>query len=116
MTVKNVTIELKEHLKRLKHNFFYQDKPKNKRDLNFFSYVKEVTNPVFHIIEQWEHNTANAVKNRELSIHPQQVVSTRENIELLLLHSYYIDVKQDRYMNLYNSVLYVLDIILEEAD
>ncbi|GAA5415335.1 hypothetical protein Pryu01_00359 [Paraliobacillus ryukyuensis] len=30
------------------------------------------------------------------------------------MHSYYIDVKETRYMNLYNSVQYVLDIILED--
>ncbi|WP_182199379.1 DUF1798 family protein [Paraliobacillus salinarum] len=115
MTVQDITLELKETLKRLKNNFYEQDKPKNLRDTTFFSYVKEETNPVFQLVEQWETEAAEAVKRRELSIHPQQVVSTRENVELILLHSYYIDVKEERYMNLYNSVLYVLDIILDET-
>ncbi|CQR46656.1 hypothetical protein BN1058_00928 [Paraliobacillus sp. PM-2] len=114
MTVKELTIELKETLNQLKDNYFHQDKPENKRDLTFFTYVKEATGPVFQLVEQWEVHTAEEVKKRTLRIHPQQVVSTRENVELLLMHSYYIDVKENRYMNLYNSVMYVLDIILDD--
>ncbi|WP_113866275.1 DUF1798 family protein [Paraliobacillus ryukyuensis] len=114
MSVKELTFELKEKLAKLKTNYYQQEKPEYRRDPEFFNLVKEETLPVFQLAEKWSEETAKKVKERELRIHPQQVASTKENVELLLMHSYYIDVKETRYMNLYNSVQYVLDIILED--
>ncbi|WP_306291525.1 DUF1798 family protein [Paraliobacillus ryukyuensis] len=114
ISVKELTFELKEKLAKLKTNYYQQEKPEYRRDPDFFNHVKEETLPVFQLAEKWSEETAKKVKERELRIHPQQVASTKENVELLLMHSYYIDVKETRYMNLYNSVQYVLDIILED--
>ncbi len=115
MMIKELTIELKDQLLQLKSNYYQQEKPQNRRDSDFFNYVKKVTEPTFRLVEEWEEKTAEQVKSRTLRVHPQQVGSTRENVELLLLHSYYIDVKESRYMNLHNSVLYVLDLIIEDV-
>lgn len=116
MSVKTQTIELKQSLQYLKKQYYQREKPENKRDPAFFSFVKTETAPIFELVDSWAKETAHEVKQRHLRIHPQQVASTKENVELLLLHSYYIDVREKRYMNLYNSVCYILDIILEDSE
>ncbi|GGM23145.1 hypothetical protein GCM10011351_06240 [Paraliobacillus quinghaiensis] len=114
MDLKQLTIQLRSELEGLKANYLQQEKPENKRDKVFFEYVKEKTTPVFQLIEEWEVLASSYVKNREVNVHPQQVVSTKENLDLILMHSYYIDVKRKRYMELYRSVHYVFDLILED--
>ncbi|WP_117160747.1 DUF1798 family protein [Paraliobacillus sp. X-1268] len=114
MNLKETTIQLKKELELLKSNYLEQEKPAHKRDKDFFLFVKEKTNPVFQLNESWETLAAEHVKNRNVRVHPQQVASTRENMDLLLMHSYYIDVKRKRYMELYQSVQYVCDLILED--
>ena len=114
MDLKQLTIQLRSEIEGLKTNYLQQEKPENKRDKTFFLYVKEKTTPVFQLIEEWEKLAASHVKNRAVNVHPQQVVSTKENLDLILMHSYYIDVKRKRYMELYQSVNYVFDLLLED--
>lgn len=114
VNLKVTTIRLKEELEILKLNYLEQEKPEHKRDKDFFNYVKEKTMPVFQLNELWEKLALEHVKDRDVRVHPQQVASTKENIDLLLMHSYYIDVKRKRYMELNQSVQYVFDLILED--
>ncbi|SFL85712.1 protein of unknown function [Gracilibacillus orientalis] len=101
--------ELEKELLRLKEYYLAHERPENKRDPEFFAFVKENTEPIFEKVDHWNEEALNFVKNRNVKVHPQQVESTEENIKLLLLHSYYVDVKRKRYMELYQSVLYVFD-------
>lgn len=108
------TKSLKQQLDQLKERYETNDPPEDRRDKVFFSYVKEVTEPIYKHLETWEEDTLGLVKNREVNLHPQQVTSTRENMELLLMHSFYIDVKRKRYMELYKSVHYIFDQLLKD--
>ena len=112
MIVYDLTNQLREELEYLKNRYFSHEKPENKRDRDFFTFVKEQTTPKYKVIKQWEKEALEHVKQRSIQVHPQQIVSTSENLELLLMHSYYIDARKKRYMELYKSVHYVFDLIL----
>lgn len=112
MNLKDKTLKLKETLNILKNNYLTNEKPENKKDKDFFNYVKEQTKEDFILVQEWEEEALRFVKNRQVSVHPQQVASTRENFDLLLMHSYYIDVRRKRYMELNQSVHYVFDALL----
>ncbi|MDC3415338.1 DUF1798 family protein [Aquibacillus salsiterrae] len=110
-----LTNELERTFAQLKDKYLTSEKPLDKRDQAFFNYVKEETTPLYKMIQQWETLAETFVKRREVGVHPQQVVSTKENLELLLLHSYYIDVKRKRYMELYQSIQYVFDLLRKSS-
>ncbi len=114
MNLLEQTEKLQQYLIRLKDKFEYSDPPENKKDREFFLQVKQETEPVYELLNQWEQSALEAVKNREVQVHPHQVTSTRENMELMLMHSYYIDARRKRYMELNNSIHYVLDQIQRE--
>lgn len=110
------TKQFKGHVDKLKERYEENNPPENKKDKQFFQMVKEYTNPIHKLLEQWEENSLRVVKERKVNIHPQQITSTRENMELLLMHSFYIDAKRKRYMELNHSIHYVLDQLLRELD
>ncbi|QDP40423.1 DUF1798 family protein [Radiobacillus deserti] len=114
MTLHESIESLKKDLQHLHTYYETHEKPENKRDPAFFEYVKEETTPIYKKIKAWEQEALAFVKDREVRVHPQQVASTAENLELLLMHSYYIDVRKKRYMELYKSVEYVFDLLLKD--
>lgn len=116
MNVTQQTEELKIHLIRLKNRFENTAPPENRRDRDFFQVVKKETTPIYEALEQWEEAVLVLVKERRVNVHPQQVTATRENMELILMHSYFMDARRKRYMELYNSVSYVFDQIINEMD
>src|SRR5699024_1512269 len=114
MELKILTQQLKQHLNKLKERYNHIEPPKNRRDKDFFELVKRETTPVYSLLEEWEEMALEKVKEREINVHPQQVTRTRENMELVLMHSYYIDARRKRYMELSQSVLYIFDQIISE--
>ncbi|WP_404459438.1 DUF1798 family protein [Oceanobacillus kapialis] len=108
------TEKLQQHIKRLKDKYENSEPPENKKDREFFLQVKQETAPVYELLAEWEKAALEAVKNREVQVHPHQVTSTKENMELLLMHSYYIDARRKRYMELNRSILYILDQLQRE--
>ncbi|WP_164218882.1 DUF1798 family protein [Virgibacillus sp. YIM 98842] len=116
MNVKNQTEQLKRHVSDLKTRYKTNAPPENKKDKQYFLQVKEETAPIFQLLEEWEKNALKLVKERKVNVHPQQVTSTRENMELMLMHSYYIDAKEKRFMELHNSILYIFDQLLREIE
>ncbi|WP_404452813.1 YppE family protein [Virgibacillus necropolis] len=114
MDIKEQTIELKKQLQMLKDNYEENDPPENKKDMTFFTYVKNKTEPIYTMLETWETDALEIVKQRKVDVHPHQITSTRENMELLLMHSFYIDAKRKRYMELNHSVLYIFDQLLRD--
>jgi len=114
MRLYETTELLKQHLDNLKEKFEKNDPPESIKDRSFFQYVKEATSPVYELLANWETDALAIIKEEKINLHPQQVASTRENMELLLLHSYYIDVRRKRYMELYNSIHYIFDQLLRE--
>ncbi|MBB6452247.1 hypothetical protein HNQ94_000692 [Salirhabdus euzebyi] len=79
----------------------------DKKSREGFEQVKVQTKHPFSLIDKWEEETLAAIP--ELPIYPNQVQNTKENMELLLLHSYYHDVKRKRFMELYHSIDYVMN-------
>lgn len=116
MDVKEITIQLKKDLEKLKYRFLTSAPPEDRKDRDYFQMVKEETVPVYQLIAQWEEDALSIVKERKANVHPNQVVSTRENMELLLMHSFYMDTRKKRYMELYRSILYVFDLLLEDIE
>jgi len=114
MELKILTQQLKQHLNKLKERYDHFEPPKNRRDKDFFELVKRETTPVYNLLEMWEEMALEKVKEREINVHPQQVTTTRENMELVLMHSYYIDARRKRYMEINHSVLYIFDQIISE--
>lgn len=112
--LKQVTETLKSSLIRLKERYEQSSPPKNRKDRDFFNMVKQETDPLYQLLDEWEDIALASVKERKVGIHPQQVVSTKENMELLLMHSYFIDTRHTRYMDLYQSVLFIFDQVLSE--
>jgi len=114
LELKEQTELLIQTLNKLKQNYETNHAPENIKDRVFFQNVKEQTLPVYEQLEKWEDAALKAVKDRIINVHPQQIASTKENMELLLMHSFYIDVKRKRYMELYNSIRYIFDQIVRE--
>ncbi|GAB3066244.1 DUF1798 family protein [Virgibacillus ainsalahensis] len=114
MTLKEQTEQLKTNLNRLMKRYENNPPPEDKKDIKFFSLVKEDTTPIYERLEKWEEDALSVVKARKVNVHPQQITSTRENMELLMMHSYYHDVKRKRYMELNHSIHYIFDQLLSE--
>ncbi|WP_202406221.1 DUF1798 family protein [Pontibacillus yanchengensis] len=105
---------IKQELNQLKDRFLASDKPADKKDRALFEQVKEETSPLFTLIQEWYDEAEQYVKmNPGSKVFPIQLENTKDNFELLVLHSYYIDVPKKRFMELYNSVHYVLDQLLD---
>lgn len=111
-TLKTTTMKLKKHIEELKIRYEQSEGPVDKKDKQFFLTMKEETKSIYRILEEWEKLALQVIKYDKINVHPQQIISTAENVELIILHSYYIDAKRKRYMNLYKSCQYVMDQLL----
>src|SRR5690625_7219527 len=97
-----LTTKLVKQLESLKQRYEKNDEqPKN--DRAFFEFVKNETEPIFTLIEEWEGLAQKFVEQQGSFLHWHQITSTRENMEALLLHSYYIDTRKRSYMESYKS-------------
>jgi|SRR5690625_1064324 len=93
-------------------NFAANEQPGKGRE--FFQMVKKETEPVFDLLERWEKESLQVISLGKSTLHPQQITSTKENMEALLLHSYYLDVRKRRYMEMYKSCFYIFSQMLKE--
>src|SRR5690625_1001661 len=109
-----LTEQLLNHLSVLKEKFENNEPPSSNR--SFFLFVKEETTSVFQLLEKWEKITLETIQNQNSSLHPQQITSTKENMEALLLHSYYIDVRKRRYMEMNKSCRYIFNQLIKELE
>ncbi|WLV25939.1 DUF1798 family protein [Aciduricibacillus chroicocephali] len=111
------TTSLLEHIQRLKNVFLEEKPPADFKDKAFFERVKADANPIHMLLNEWEEEALLFLKaNTNAPVHPHQIVSTRENIELIIMHSHYSDVREKRYMELNISVNYVLGILEDYLD
>lgn len=113
MELKEITKQLRTILFELRERYETNEPPQNRRDKQFFAMVKEETLPVYKLLDDWEDLASSAVKQRQVNIHPHQINSAKENMELILLHSYYIDARRKRYMELFQSVKFIFDQIIQ---
>lgn len=109
--------EAKKSLDQLKDLYLQSDKPPDRKDRELFQKVKTESKPLFELNEKWAELAEQYTHEVENSIvYPIQINNTKENFELVVLHSYYIDVPKKRYMELYNSIHYVLDQLLDAIE
>lgn len=112
--LKEQTLQLITYLDELKVIYEKNCPPGNLNDKVFFLQMKKETAEIYHLLEKWEKNGLDFVKDKKVNVHPHQIASTRENIELLVLHSYYVDAKRKRYMELNHSCHYIFDLLLAD--
>lgn len=115
MPFKEVTKQLSKYLDQLRQIFLENEPPEHFSDRAFFTKMKTETTPIYQLLDEWEQLAMASVKNREVPIHPQQIQATKENFELIILHSYYIDIRKRRYMELYQSIQYIFEQILQDS-
>lgn len=115
MNLHTLTIDLNNHLYTLRERYMNNEQPEDRRDKMFFELVKKETTPIYNLLDTWEEIALEKVKNREIKTHPHQITATKENMELLLMHSYYIDAKVKRYMELNHSVQYIFDQVIKQT-
>ncbi|MFB1098805.1 DUF1798 family protein [Terribacillus sp. JSM ZJ617] len=108
--------QLSDLMARLKERFLTHEPPSEKHDKAFFEMVKKETEPMYLLLRKWHQAAEEFVQQREVSVHPQQVKSTEENVHLIILHSYYIDIKSERYMDYHQSIGYVIQLLDEDLD
>ncbi|WP_245840294.1 DUF1798 family protein [Terribacillus saccharophilus] len=108
--------QLSDLIVQLKERFLNHEPPSEKHDKAFFEMVKKETEPMYQLLQEWHQAAADFVQQREISVHPQQVQSTEENVHLVILHSYYIDIRPERYMDYHQSIGYVIQLLDEDMD
>src|SRR5690625_6290142 len=79
------TAELKQDLDELKVRYEANNPPETMNDTTFFLDMKAATEPIYSRLEEWETAALDVIKNRKINVHPHQIASTRENMELLIL-------------------------------
>lgn len=109
-----ITEKLKDELSFLKEKFETSERHQNQRDRDYFLYVKRESKPLFNLIDQWYEQTIELLQIEQMALYEEQVHSTKENFEMLILHSYYVDIRKRRYMEMNKSCLYVFDQLLKE--
>src|SRR5690625_3488570 len=106
----NTLISKLEHLK----DVFYKQNDSTEDKQVYFQYVKEETTPIFDLLAEWEEEALSFIKERKGYVHFKQIIATKENMELIILHSYYKDIRKRRYMEYHSSCLYVFNQLKEE--
>jgi len=109
-----MTKKLKSELSILQQKFETGNRNQDRRDRQLFDQMKTETAPIFKLIDMWYEQTIEIIQKEKLILREQQITSTKENFEMLVLHSYYIDVRKRRYMELNRSCLYIFDQLLKE--
>lgn|SRR5690625_4402648 len=114
MTLHSKTILLQKYLLQLQNRFQTYKPPTSVNDRVFFKQMKKETKPIYELLNVWKHETLNFIKNKQSKLFPHQIEATVDNIEMIILHSYYIDIRRRFYMEYFNSTIYILEQLLAE--
>ncbi|PKR78816.1 DUF1798 domain-containing protein [Halalkalibacillus sediminis] len=109
-----LTTELKNNILEDSIDRYLNGKKYDRKNHDDFEEIKEITIPLFERIEKWETDAQSIV--HQIPLFPNQIENTKDNLEILMLHSFFHDVRKKRFMELYHSVLYNLDIILDQTN
>ncbi len=116
-SLEQTIMEAKKSLDDLKNLYLQSEKPADRKDRELFEKVKKETKPLFELNEKWADLAEQYTYQVEnCTVYPLQINNTKENFELVILHSYYIDVPKKRYMELHNSIHYVWDQLLDSIN
>src|SRR5690625_1933742 len=108
------TISLQKYLYELQNRFETNKPPRLMDDRSFFYEMKKETKPIYKLLKEWKHKKLNYIANNKSRLFPQQIAATIDNIEMIILHSYYIDIRRRFYMEYFNSTIYILEQLLAE--
>lgn len=103
------TRQLKEEINRLQEIYEKNNPPESFNDKVFFEKMKKETTEIYQFIGKWKKTALSFIAQEGIAMYSHQIKATREVFELLILHSYYIDVTRKRYMELNHSCLYICD-------
>lgn len=92
----------------------YRDEKEVERSRSYFSHVKSETETLFNLIDTWEEEATILVENKELSIFKEQITATKENMQALIMHSYYKDVRKRQYMEIIQACDYIFSQCMKE--
>lgn len=82
----------------------------------FFTFVKGETEPIFKSLNNWEKLIIEENKRGRLIIPEHIILSTKDNMTALIMHSFYKDVRRRRYMEIKRSCIYTYQSVLKELD
>lgn len=92
----------------------YRNEKEVERNRTFFSHVKTETEALFSLLDVWEKKATQLAQEKRISIFPQQVTATTDNMQALIMHSYYKDVRKRRYMEIQQACQYIFSQCIEE--
>lgn len=111
-----LTNNLKNELNSLQKMFKKTKEEEINRNRNYFEFVKRDSKPLFELIDMWYDKALHIVNNYDISVYDVQIKTTKENFEMIILHSYYGDVRRRRYVEMNRSCLYVFDQLMKELE
>lgn len=111
-TTEKFTNELVNILIECEKRFLSREKPKKSRA--FFEAIRHELDEAFKKIDIWEKNALDVIDSYKLRVHPQQIQSTKENMEQIILHSYYVDLRKRRFMEMVKSCHFVFDQLMNQ--
>lgn len=86
----------------------------DRKDKVYFNQNKDQIDHSIQFIEAWSDLAIDWVKETQTSLKEAQIISTKDNLILLVFNSYYKDIKEKPYKNLYNSCYYVIKQLKDE--
>lgn len=94
----------------------FQEKPE-KTESYFYDQVKPNFEMMKDKLNVWEQLALEWIqKKKPKYIHPSQIESAMENVEQVVLQSFYKDINKQRFTNLHHSVEYLLNNIMDEIE
>ncbi|MCC3358367.1 YppE family protein [Bacillus sp. REN16] len=85
-------------------------------EVDFYNEVKPFVDTTMELADSWRELALDWIKKEfPKNLHPNQIDATHENIQHISIQGFYQDTKVKRYKNMYESILYVLDNILEKV-
>lgn len=112
MTMENDLLQLTEHLlqyTKTSENTFKRVKEAGERG-NFYQEVKPFADEVKAINDKWKNEATEWIKkHKPKNLHPQQIDSASEHIEMVSVQAFFPETSKTRFKNYVNSAKYVLN-------
>lgn|SRR5699024_4843228 len=86
------------------------------RSRTYFNKIKPEVETYLNLLEEWGELAHPLSKKGLLAIFPQQIDATIDNMRVLIMHSYYKDVRKRRYMEMKQSCYYVFTQSIDGKD
>ncbi|MCM3652076.1 DUF1798 family protein [Metabacillus litoralis] len=117
MELKMTSKELLQLLTNCKERFELVNTKPEKTEALFYDEVKPTFEKIMNQANAWKPLAEAWVKEQKPKyVHLSQIESTLDNIEQVVLQSFYKDVNKQRFHNLHHSVEYIVNSILAEIE